>query len=218
VTGCGARDLARSVDLEEMVCDLPEDVPERKRRDLFDDPGDHVSTVLRVPAGQLAAGGTVAFRRLLRGALHLHATPRVQAPSAPGSASESYRSSHASQVPQARYFKAGLEDQPVPCITVQASRSVLPLPAIGRNRATRRRRRIPLVGMDVALVLRFLATAEHPAHALPRPWTPLLVELQRRALRRAQRQLLRPGPTSPPYVARYTSDWICRGVVRSPLA
>src|SRR5258708_6894857 len=107
---------------------------------------------------------------------------------------------------RARYFKAGLEDRPVPCITVQASRSVLPLPAIGRNRATRRRRRIPLVGMDVALVLRFLATAEHPAHALPRPWTPLLVELQRRALRRALRQLLRPGPTSPPYVARYTSD------------
>jgi hypothetical protein len=44
----------------------------------------------------------------------------------------------------------------------------------------------------------------------PRPWTLLLVELQRRALRRAQRQLLRPGPTSPSYVARYTSDRICR--------
>lgn len=40
----------------------------------------------------------------------------------------------------------------------------------------------------------------------PRPWTLLLVELQRRA----QRQLLRRGPTSPPYVARYTSDRICR--------
>jgi hypothetical protein len=81
VTGCGARDLARSVALEEVVRDLPEDVPERKRRDLFDDSGDHVNTVLRVPAGQLAAGGTVAFRRLLPGGgyytlmLHLVSRP-----------------------------------------------------------------------------------------------------------------------------------------------
>jgi len=49
-----------------------------------------------------------------------------------------------------------------------------------------------------------------PLPALRGLWTLLLVELQRRALRRAQRQLLRPGPTSPPYVARYTSDRICR--------
>jgi hypothetical protein len=62
----------------------------------------------------------------------------------------------------------------VPCITVPASRSVLPLSAIR--------------GLGLC------------------SWWSSNVEPYVEPLR----QLLRPGPTSPPYVARYTSDRICR--------
>ncbi len=65
-TGSGARDLARLVDdLQEVIRELPEDVPESERRDLLDDSRDHGNTRAACPGWpNYRAGGAVALRRV----------------------------------------------------------------------------------------------------------------------------------------------------------
>ncbi len=70
------------MDLEEVIRELPEDVPESERRDLLDDSRDHGDTRAACPGWpNYRAGGAVALRRVavVRSDLTSQDTPRVQA-------------------------------------------------------------------------------------------------------------------------------------------
>ena len=72
------------MDLEEVIRELPEDVPESERRDLLDDSRDHGDTRAKCPGWpNYRAGGAVALRRVAWCGVTSH--PRIHLASRPAS-------------------------------------------------------------------------------------------------------------------------------------
>ena len=66
------------VQLEDEVCEVPQDVPDTEGNELLSNAGQHVKPVLHVQAGPLSAGWTGAFRRYFTSCVYLECFRRAR--------------------------------------------------------------------------------------------------------------------------------------------